>query len=252
MGLGGLATLWLSFTRVLLPYDEHYLQMTSEMLRRGSPLLFDFMAHDRATLAGTMLGLGWLYGVLGYAGVRRSEHGIKTAMIASALAGFVSFFAFFGFGYFDTLHAFVAAILFQVTVQIMVGREGGDSERVPITDPDDRYRSCALWAQLMWVIHAVGLLISGVVILGVGVISVFVAEDLSFLCMTRADIAALGSKLVAVIAHDRATLGGMLLASGVGMLLPVLWSFRRGADWLWYCGSRSGNPGLFGGDRDPL
>jgi dihydroorotate dehydrogenase len=36
-----------------------------------------------------------------------------------------------------------------------------------------------------------------------------------------------------VVAHDRATLGGMLLASGVAMLLPVLWCFRRGEGWLW-------------------
>ena len=42
----------------------------------------------------------------------------------------------------------------------------------------------------------------------------------------------LDNRLVGVVAHDRATLGGMLLASGTVSLLLVLWCFRRGANWL--------------------
>lgn len=234
MLLGGLATFALSLTHVLLPYDEHYLGLTSEMLRLGKPKLFSFMAHDRATLAGTMIGLGWTYIIIGFCGIRRSEHGAKSAIVSSALAGFISFFAFFGFGYFDTLHAFVAAVLFQITVQIMVGRSGGVSEAKIVIDLDDGVRTRALWGQLFWLVHAGGLLIAGLVIIVVGVSSVFVTEDLDFLCMTLEEIRAMGSKIVAVVAHDRATLGGMLLAAGTAMLLPVLWSFRRSASWLWY------------------
>ena len=37
-----------------------------------------------------------------------------------------------------------------------------------------------------------------------------------------------------LVAHDRATLGGMLLASGWVFLLPALWGFRRGSAWLWW------------------
>jgi len=91
----------------------------------------------------------------------------------------------------------------------------------------------AQWGQLAWVVHAVGLLIAGAVILWVGMTSVFVAEDLNFLCLKSRDAGELGAKMVAVVAHDRATLGGMLFASGAGMFLSVLWCFRRGAAWLW-------------------
>ncbi len=112
MFAGGLATLALSLGRVLLPYDEHYLGLSVDALRLGSPKLFAFMAHDRGTLAGTMLGLGWLYAMLGWHGARRGAHGAKSAIVASSLTGFASFFAFFGFGYFDALHAFVAVALF--------------------------------------------------------------------------------------------------------------------------------------------
>ena len=234
MVLGGGLTLALALTRVLLPYDEHYLGLTSDALRRTSPRLFAFMAHDRGTLAGTMLGLGWFYIVLAWQGVRRDRHGTTTAVIASACAGFASFFAFFGFGYFDTLHAFVAALLFQLTVQIMVGEQGGAPELRTIVDEEDAHWRRAQWAQLMWVVHAVGLLIAGGMILGIGMTSVFVSEDLKFLCMTEQQVDELSTRMIGVVAHDRATLGGTLLASGVVMLLPTLWCFRRGEQWLWW------------------
>jgi dihydroorotate dehydrogenase len=40
-------------------------------------------------------------------------------------------------------------------------------------------------------------------------------------------------RLLPLVAHDRATLGGMLLASGLFLLLSSLWGFRQGARWLW-------------------
>ncbi len=242
LAAGGLAALGLALSRVLLPYDEHYIGLTSAALKKTMPRLFAFMAHDRATLAGVMLGLGWLYACLGWHGVRAARPGAKTAVIASALAGFASFFAFFGFGYFDTLHAFVAVVLFQFTVQIMVAVEGGASISAVIPDDEDgRWRS-AQWGQLLWVVHAVGLLFAGSLILGIGMTSVFVSEDLGFLCMTTQQTLELGERMIGVVAHDRASLGGMLLASGVAMLLPVLWCFRRGEDWLWWAMAGLGFP----------
>jgi hypothetical protein len=239
---GGALTLGLALTRVLLPYDEHYIGLTAETLRRNSPRLFAFMAHDRATLAGTMLGLGWLYLSLGWHGIRRDVHGAKAAVVASALTGFASFFAFFGFGYFDALHAFVAAVLFQITVQILVGRTGGKPTQVGPVDNEDGIWRHAQWSQLLWIIHAFGLLIAGGVILGIGMTSVFVREDLDFLCLTGSQALELGDRMIGVVAHDRATLGGMLLASGTAMLLPLLWCYRRSAYWLWWAMAGLGIP----------
>jgi dihydroorotate dehydrogenase len=242
LALGGLATLVLAATRVLLPYDEHYLGLTWQALQRNSPRLFAFMAHDRGTLAGTMLGLGWLYALLAWGGIRRGVHGARTTVVASALTGFASFFAFFGFGYFDTLHAFVAAVLFQFSVQVMVGVEGGAPPPRRYSEREDARWRRALWGQLLWIVHATGLLIAGGVILGIGMTSVFVREDLAFLCLTEVQAQALGERMIGVVAHDRATLGGMLLASGIAMLLPVLWCFRRGASWLWTAMAGLGAP----------
>ena len=191
------------------------------------------MAHDRGTLAGTLLGLGWLYMLLARAGVRRSVHGAKAAVAASALVGFASFFAFFGFGYFDTLHAFVATVLFQLTVQVLVGAEGGAVDVPPKLAPEDSVWRRAQWAQLLWVVHAGGLLAAGGVILTIGMTSVIVQEDVAFLGVSGPPAQAFGEKRFGVVAHEGATLGGMLLASGVAMLLPVLWCYRRGAALLW-------------------
>ncbi|MBL9204597.1 MAG: hypothetical protein JNN01_05905 [Opitutaceae bacterium] len=77
-----------------------------------------------------------------------------------------------------------------------------------------------------------GLLVAGGVILVIGMTHVFVGEDLSFLCLSAGEAQRLDSRLVGVVAHDRATLGGMLLASGTVSLLLVLWCFRRGAEWV--------------------
>ncbi len=239
---GGVLALGLSFGRVLLPYDEQFLGFTADVLRRNSPKMHAFMAHDRGTLAGVMLGLGWLYAVLAWRGIRHAVDGAKTAVVASALAGFVSFFGFLGFGYFDTLHAFVAAVLFQLTVQLMVGTDGGQAAVVVPCDDEDACWRRAQWGQLCWVVHAIGLVLAGCVILAIGMTQVFVSEDLAFLCMDAEGVRALGERVVSVVAHDRATLGGMLWASGVGMLLPVLWCHQRGASWLWWAIAGLGAP----------
>ena len=41
-------------------------------------------------------------------------------------------------------------------------------------------------------------------------------------------------RLVPLVAHDRATFGGMLLAGGWAFLLPALWGYRTGSGWLWW------------------
>ena len=56
-----------------------------------------------------------------WGGIRRGLHWAKTTVVASAFTGFLSFFLFLGFGYFDPLHAFVTAILFQFALMERLG-----------------------------------------------------------------------------------------------------------------------------------
>ncbi len=229
---GGLLALILALTRVLLPYDEHYLGLVAAELARLNPRLLAFMSHDRATLAGVMLGLGWLYWRLALAGIRRGDHAAWLAVVGSALVGFASFFYFLGFGYFDPLHAFVTAILFQLLVATLTGARPEAAPRPCVDQHEDATWRRAQWSQLLLVVHAFGLLFAGLLISFIGLTRVFVAEDLAFLCIGAGEVPALGERLIAVVAHDRATLGGMLLACGIASLLPVLWDYRRGNAWL--------------------
>ena len=196
--------------------------------------LLAFMAHDRVTLAGSMVAIGLLYVVLSVFGIRRGLHWARQAVLVSAFTGFVSFFLFLGFGYLDTFHAFVTAALLQL---LLLGVHARLGVYTPATRPDlrgDRAWRLSLWGQLLLVFHGFALLAAGAVISLIGVTQVFVHEDLMFMETTAATLAAANPRLVPLVAHDRATLGGMLLAGGWVFLLPALWGYRRGSPWLWW------------------
>ena len=71
-----------------------------------------------------MLAVGIQYMFLSWYGIRRGLHWAKITVVASAFTGFLSFFLFLGFGYFDPLHAFVTAILFQFLLLAFQGHLG--------------------------------------------------------------------------------------------------------------------------------
>jgi dihydroorotate dehydrogenase len=166
-------------------------------------------------------------------GIRRGVHWAYVSVIASALAGFCSFFSFLGFGYFDPFHAFVTTILFQF---LLLTAYAHVPQRRDMEMPDlwnDLRWKANQWGQLLFVIHGAVLIVAGSVISGVGMTTVFVAEDLEFMQTTAAELHS-HAKLVPLVAHDRATFGGMLISCGVATLLSALWGFRRGQAWLWW------------------
>ncbi len=234
MMIGGVLALVIAATKVVLPYDEAFLGMSIADLTAVNPHLLAFMAHDRVTLAGVMIAIGLLYVVLSIFGMRQGLHWARQSVLISAFTGFVSFFLFLGFGYLDTFHAFVTAALLQL---LLLGVHARLGVYVPAFRPDlrgDRAWRFGLWGQLLLVIHGFALLGAGVAISLIGITEVFVREDLEFLGTTAAALASANPRLVPLVAHDRATLGGMLLASGWMFLLPALWGFRRDSPWLWW------------------
>ena len=234
MFIGGLLALVIAATKVVLPYDEAFLGMSVADLKSVNPNLLAFMAHDRISLAGAMLAIGVLYLGLSVFGMRRGLHWARQSVLISAFTGFASFFLFLGFGYLDTFHAFVTAALLQL---LLFGVHAKLGVYTPDARPDlrgDRAWRMSLWGQLLIVIHGFGLLAAGAVISLIGVTQVFVHADLEFMGTTAAALASANPRLVPLVAHDRATLGGMLLASGWVALLPALWGYRRGSPWLWW------------------
>ena len=234
MLIGGTLALIIATTRVVMPYDEAMAGLTRHEIGEINPQLLHFMAHDRVTLAGTMLAVGILYLALSLYGSRRGMHWARRTMIVSASTGFMSFFLFLGFGYFDPFHAFVTAVLFQLLIMAVHCGLPRYSNPVPPELTNDKAWLLNQWGQLLFVIHGAILLVAGCVIAWVGISTVFVPEDLEFMQTTADYLTAAHPRLVPLIAHDRATFGGMLIACGVCVLLSALWGFRRGHRWLWW------------------
>lgn len=234
MLLGSIIALAIAATRVVLPYDEAYLGLSRDEIARINPRLLAFMAHDRVSLAGTMIAIGFMYVGLSLFGVRRGLHWAQLSVFASAFTGFATFFLFLGFDYFDPFHAFVTGALLQL---LLLGVHGKLGTHVPEVAPplcEDAAWRRAQWGQLLLILHACGLLAAGVIISCIGVTHVFVHEDLEFMQTTAEALRAAHPRLVPLVAHDRATFGGMLLASGLVFLLPALWGIRNGSAWLWW------------------
>lgn len=233
MLFGGLLALSIATTRVVLHYDEIFSGMSRDQLAAINPRLLAFMAHDRVSLAGTMLAIGVLYPMLSWFGIRQGQHWAKITVLTSAFAGFASFFLFLGFGYFDPFHAFVSAVLFQFLLLALHCKLDLPPPSPANVREDWRWR-WSQWAQLLLIIHNFALIAGGCFISMIGTTHVFVHEDLEFMHTTAEALQAANPRLVPLVAHDRASFGGMLIASGIALLLPSLWGFRQGSRWLWW------------------
>lgn len=231
---GGSLALAIASTRVVLPYDETLVGMTIDELCGVNDRLLPFLTHDRVTLAGTMLADGILYFGLAVWGIRAGFHWARVTVLASSLIGFFSFFLFLGFGYFDPFHAFVTAVVFQFVLFTMYAECRPTPE---LNCPDltnDRAWRRGLLGQLIFIVHGVAIAIGGLVICSYGVTTVFVQDDLDFMRTTASALQDANPQLVPMIAHDRASFGGMLVSCGAATTLSALWGFRRGAAWLWW------------------
>ncbi|HEU4963344.1 MAG TPA: dihydroorotate dehydrogenase, partial [Bacilli bacterium] len=244
MIVGGILAWLIAATVVVLPYDVEFLRLGREGIAAINERLLYFMAHDRISLAGTMISIGVLYFGLARYAMRRGEQWARTTVLASAAVGFASFFLYLGYGYFDPLHAAVALLLLPLFLLGLVK----NNPRAPRPAPN--LRNTAVWkrslvGQLLFVSFGAGLLLSGLVISGVGVTDVFVQEDLNYLCTTSNSLQAANPNLVPLIAHDRAGFGGALVSDGIAYLLLSLWGFRQGEKWLWWTLLFGGFAGFF-------
>ncbi len=244
MGVGGVLAWLIAATSVVLPYDLAFVGMSREQLAALNPRLLPYMAHNRITLAGTMIAIGLLYAQLAIHAVRFRVHWAHTTIAVSAATGFLSFFLFLGYGYFDPLHAYVSLLLLPLFL-LGLRAHAAAPPLVPLPDlHNDRNWRMAQWGQLGAVGLGVGLIGAGITIAGVGVSDVFVPEDLLYLCTTAAALERANPQLVALVAHDRAGLGGALVSNGLAVLLLSLWGIRRGARWIWWTLLFAGTPGF--------
>jgi dihydroorotate dehydrogenase len=246
MIVGGMIAWLIAASSVVLPYEEAFLGMTRSELQQLNINLLHFMSHDRITLAGTMISIGILYYHLAKNGLRYGLHWARTALMVSGVVGFPSFFLYLGYGFFDPLHAAAALILFPMFILAM--RANPDQPyRQPVNLFNDRKWRRAMWGQLCFVALGFSLCIGGIVIAGVGVTTVFVPQDLTFLGVTREQLELANSRLIPLIAHDRAGFGGALFSNAVMLLIIALWGLQQGQRWLWWTLLAGGSPAFIAG-----
>ena len=70
-----------------------------------------------------------------------------------------------------------------------------------------------------------GMIAGGLTVMTFGMTRVFVPQDLTFMGLARSDLQTISSRLIPLIAHDRAGFGGAICTTGVTVLICV-WCAR--------------------------
>ncbi|WZP00067.1 hypothetical protein EP7_001684 [Isosphaeraceae bacterium EP7] len=229
--LSGLVALFLAATGHFLPHDERYLGMTSaDLCSLHACRIVHFMIHDRVSFGGALVAIGLLYLWMAEFPLKRGEPWAWWLFLLSGAEGFVSFFAYLGYGYLDTWHGIATlGLLPCFAVGLALSREtlNGPSGIRSLLSPSVRlpWLSIAGLGRACLLATALGLVGGGLTILVVGMTTVFVPQDLVFLDIGVDEFNAINGRLIPLIAHDRAGFGGAVCCFGI-TLLCVVWCAR--------------------------
>lgn len=245
--IGGILALLFSMTKVILPYDEAFLGISRSEILAFNELIVFFMAHDRMTLAGTMISGGILYMQLARHGVRNGIHWCRKTINIAGVTGFLGILMFIGYGYFDWLHGLFWVILLPLFV--MGYRKTKNVTNSPKSKNERNHQAwkISLYGQLSFIILGFSFTLGGVIISVIGMTNVFVKTDVEYLCMPPEVINQFNETLIPVIAHDRAGFGSALLSVGLIVLMISLWGFHEGDRWVWWSMLIGGLPAFLSG-----
>jgi hypothetical protein len=218
----GLFAFFLGATGHFLPHDIAFLGTTSEELNAiADSRLVNFMIHDRVSFGGAILGVGVLYLWLAEFPLRAGAAWAWWTFLISGTIGFASFLAYLGYGYLDSWHGIATLVLLPIYTV-------GMYRAINILQPDRSirvlFRRAALGhsnfalrlGRFLLVVTSLSLMLGGLIIMGVGVTTVFVPQDLEYIGLC-ADLEAANPRLIPLIAHDRAGFGGGVCCCGLTM-----------------------------------
>ncbi len=236
--LSGVFALFLSVNGAFLPQDIAYLGMDPRALCGINQCrIVHFMFHDRFSFGGTLIAIGTLYLWLVQFPLRRGEEWAWWVFAVSGATGFTSFLCYLGYGYLDTWHGMATLGLLPLylggmwkTRALRRTRIGGwRSLRQPAVPLS--WKTGAGFGRGCLLAAGIGMTGAGVVIMLVGMTAVFVPEDLVFLGMRPETLNAINTRLIPLIAHDRAGFGGGLVSCGSTVFL-IVWKSHLTID-LW-------------------
>jgi hypothetical protein len=224
---GGFA-IFLAATGEFLPHDIHYLGMSADDLCRIARCrVVDFMLHDRAAFGGALVALGILYTWLIAFPLRAGRPWAWTTLLVTGGVGFATFLAYIGYGYLDTWHG-IGTLLLLPAFGLGMARARRLLDGKPslgglvLSEHPLRLTSPAGIGRVVLLLGAAGTVAGGATILKVGMFEVFVPEDLAFMGITSEQLQAANTRLVPLLAHDRAGFGGAVLTLGLTTTL-ALW-----------------------------
>lgn len=230
----GLLALNVAGTIKFLPYELTYLGTSVGQLngfRDGN--LTAYMAHNRVSFGGALLVVGLLYIWLAHNPIRRGEPWAWWTLLLSGTAGVGSYFSFLSGSYIDLWHGlgtvFIAALLgLGLGLSKFTLQPGQISRRQSAKNVGNRSWVRFEIGRIFMLIWALGSLTGGILIMLVGMLPVFVPEDLEYLRTNVETIYHLNDHLVPFISHDRAGFGGALLSGGIVALGCVWFGLRAG------------------------
>ena len=226
----GLFAFFLAATGHFLPHDIAFLGMNAEELHSiADGRLVHFMMHDRVSFGGAILGVGTLYLWLAEFPLRARQAWAWWTFLLSGAIGFASFLAYLGYGYLDTWHGIATLVLLPVFVGGLIkSRElirPVPSMRVLLrAGSPANVRTAYGIGRLMLVFISACLVLGGLIIMTVGMTSVFVPQDLEFMHAAAADLQSVSPRLIPLIAHDRAGFGGGVCCCGLTMFFCIFCS----------------------------
>jgi hypothetical protein len=226
IGSGGFAV-FQSATGQFLPHDVEYLGMTAlDLCGINACRIVHFMFHDRVSFGGTLIAMGSLYLWLAAFPLHQGEAWAWWLFLLSGMTGFGSFMAYLGYGYLDQWHLWATLLLLPVFVYGLVrtrklihpnsspGCLLRPAVRVPWRSPFGIGRALLLMTSAV-------LAVGGLIIVYVGMTSVFVPQDLEYMGVSAKYLNEINPRLIPLIAHDRAGFGGGLFTTSLTVFFSI-------------------------------
>jgi hypothetical protein len=219
----GMFVLFQAATGHFLPQDTAYLGLDAEQLCAYFDCrVVHFMIHDRVSFGGVLLATAVMYLWLAEFPLKQGKAWAWWTLATSGGVGFLTFLAYLGYGYLDTWHGAATLTLIPLYVlALMRTRVLRSQNERPL--PID-LRSRAGRGRVLLLAATFGMISAGLVIMTVGMTTVFVPQDLEFMHAASNDIRAINAHLLPLIAHDRAGFGGALLSCGVAMFMTMIYA----------------------------
>jgi hypothetical protein len=237
LALSGAFALFQSSTGQFLPHDVAFLQMAPQDLCGVNQCrVVHFMFHDRVSFGGALIAIAVLYYWLAEFPLAAGQAWAWWTLAASGVVGFGSFLTYLGYGYLDTWHGAATLVLLPCFIGglwLSRTRVRGSTLPVSFFAPNGSvpWRSAAGVGRLCLLASAAGMIGAGITIQTIGMTSVFVPTDLTFMGMTKSDLDAINPRLVPLIAHDRAGFGGATATAGLLTLASVWFAAPTRALW---------------------